>query len=93
MGLFTSFGALVNITYMHVVMYVAGPIKGLEWWLSHIPRSILCTNVTIEAPRNMIWLRKCNDLSPSSYLRQAQIVPGTASQCSLVACTNDCRYS
>ena len=36
MGLFTSFGAVVNITYMHVVMYVAGPFKGLEWWLSYI---------------------------------------------------------
>ena len=51
MALFTSFGAVVNITYtrMHVVMCVAGPIKGLEWWLSYIPRSILCINVTIEA--------------------------------------------
>ena len=39
MGLFTSFGAVVNITYMHVVMCVAGPIKGLEWWLSYIPRN------------------------------------------------------
>ena len=87
MGLFTSFGGVVNITYMHVVMCVAGPIKGLEWWFSYIPRSIFCINVTIQSvsvPKNVIWLRKCNDVSPSSYLRQALIIPGTASQCSLV---------
>ena len=43
-----------------------------------------CNHQSVSVPRNMIWLRKCNDVSPSSYLRQAQIVSGTASQCSLV---------